>query len=101
MGKFDPLLQNLIPIDRHKHLRYRRVKVVVILAISGRLEASCWVLRNDLARLRGFEGFVSRKSLKIRTGVQKVFTTKRWVASPEKLRSQVSGGSDSWRRLIG
>jgi hypothetical protein len=54
-----------------------------------------------LARLRGFEGFVSRKSLKIRTGVQKVFTTKPWVASPEKLRSQVSGGSDSWRRLIG
>ena len=32
----------------HKHLRYRRAKVVVILAISGRLEASCWVLRNDL-----------------------------------------------------
>ena len=54
-----------------------------------------------LTRLRGFEGFVSRKSLKIRTGVQKVFTTKPWVASPEKLRSQVSGGSDSWRRLIG
>ena len=57
--------------------------------------------QDALARLRGFEGFVSRKSLKIRTGVQKVFTTKPWVASPEKLRSQVSGGSDSWRWLIG
>ena len=49
MGKFDPLLQNLIPTDMHKDLRYRRVKVVVILAISGRFEASCWVFRNDLS----------------------------------------------------
>jgi hypothetical protein len=54
-----------------------------------------------LTRLRGFKGFVTRKSLKIRADVQKVFTTKPRVASPEKLRSQVSGGSDSWRWLIG
>jgi hypothetical protein len=93
-----------------------RVNFVRHLSPNGFDKATCWqVVRRieplgwhlelhvdaaDLARLRGFEGFASRKSLKIRTGVQKVFTTKRWMTSPEKLRRQVSGSSDSWRWLI-
>src|SRR5271166_6827816 len=67
-------------------------------------------LRELLARLRGFEGYVNRKSFKINPSAYKVFTTEPYLASrPEAVilgggcsgNSSLSCLSRSWRSASG